>query len=231
MPRYRRVTFEDRCQIRAMLEIQASKAEIARRLGFHKSTITRELKRNVEGVQYRAKLATDLAKFRFRRCRRRRLLQGELREKVLQKITEGWSPEQISGRYTNEKVGKISHETIYRFIRSNHFAKPAYERGLSKYKRSGASRIRAKKLREINNLSINQRPAIINNRKRFDDWERDTMHAQRKRIIVCVERRSRFIKLARVQEPYCVYLTNQTKYLLSSTNAPVLSITNDNGSE
>lgn len=231
MPRYRRMTFEDRCQIRALLEIQASKTEIAQRLGFHKSTITREIKRNSEQQIYKAKLANDLARYRFTRCRRKKLLQGLFLKKVIQKITEGWSPEQISGRYAEENFARISHETIYRFIRLNHHLKPEFEQGLRKYKKRGASRIRTKKLRELQNLSIRFRPPIINNRERLGDWERDTMHAQKKKVIVCIERRSRFIKIARVQEPYCIHLTNQTKQLLRSTNAPVLSITNDNGTE
>ena len=45
MKSYTRVSYEERCQIFALLQVKKSKPEIARILGRSKSTIYRELKR------------------------------------------------------------------------------------------------------------------------------------------------------------------------------------------
>lgn len=231
MPRYRRVTIEDRCQIQAYIEIGMSQAWIARQTGFNKSTVTREIFRNSWSGKYLAKRAEQMARRRFLRCRRKRLLKGSLQIFVNDLIAQGWSPDQISGRLRRERKLSICHETIYRYIRRNHIYRPFYESGLRRFRKKGMGRIRQRKLRQKHYLSIRERSSLIESRQRFGDWERDTMYAQRKKVLVCVERRSRFVKIARVQEPMSVHLIKQTKELLISTRAPVLSLTNDNGPE
>lgn len=43
---HRRLTYEDRCQIAALLKRGISKAAVARDIGVHRSTISREIRRN-----------------------------------------------------------------------------------------------------------------------------------------------------------------------------------------
>lgn len=50
MEKYKRVSYEIRCQISALLKIDISVPTIAKILGFNKSTIYREIKRKVIGV-------------------------------------------------------------------------------------------------------------------------------------------------------------------------------------
>src|SRR5262245_17415601 len=118
MRSYRRVTYEDRCQIKAYLDANIVKGEIARRLGFHKSTIGREIRRNSEG-SYFARAAEALAKGRFVLCRKPLKVTGPLRVMIEGKLGEYWSPEQISGRLKLEERDCVSREAIYRFIRSD----------------------------------------------------------------------------------------------------------------
>ena len=54
---YRRVAYHDRLFIKTSLDSGLSKTEIADKLGFHKSTIGREIKRNTGGRGYRPKQA------------------------------------------------------------------------------------------------------------------------------------------------------------------------------
>ena len=69
-------------------------------------------------------------------------------------------------------------------------------------------------------------------RTRVGHWERDTMEAKdRRTIIVCLERKSRFITIEKVKQPYSKYLTHQTQEMFRKIKAKVLSITNDNGNE
>ena len=58
---YRRVTKEDRIIIKSKLEEGLTKKEIADKLGFNKSTITREVQRNTGQRGYRAKQAHRMA--------------------------------------------------------------------------------------------------------------------------------------------------------------------------
>ncbi len=54
---HRHLTFEQRCQIEALLERGDSLRSIARALGCHVSTISRELKRNTGRRGYRMQQA------------------------------------------------------------------------------------------------------------------------------------------------------------------------------
>jgi len=87
---------------------------------------------------------------------------------------QGYSPEQISGRLKFEGKASVSHETIYKMIRSDKKA------GGNLYKHC---RHQLKKRKRIvykgpvitDKISIEQRPAIVNSRGRFGDWEMDTI--------------------------------------------------------
>lgn len=233
MQRYQRVTYETRCQIFGFLKTKISISEIARLTGYHKSTIYREIKRNRVEAVYHAYAANILALERFKFCRKKLILQGSAKELVVSKLSQGWSPEQVSGRCKSEGVLKVSTETIYKFIRQQHkLGAMPIDLGLRRYKKKGAGRIRAKQFRPEWMKSIHERPKDVHQRIHFGHWERDTMYARnRKLLLVCLERKSRFIKIQKAHEPVSVFLSDQTKHLLESTNTEVKSITNDNGSE
>jgi IS30 family transposase len=93
-------------------------AELGRRLGRSKATISRELRRNAAGVGYLLDAAQRPYDARRQRCHRRpRLADRPLRREVIQHLTQGGSPEQIAGRLGIEHgANVISHETIYRFV-------------------------------------------------------------------------------------------------------------------
>ena len=54
---YHHLTYEERCQIYALMQSGLSQAAIARQLGVHRSTINRELDRNTGARSYRFKQA------------------------------------------------------------------------------------------------------------------------------------------------------------------------------
>jgi IS30 family transposase len=95
-----------------------SQAEIARRLGRDRATISRELRGNAVAAGYLADMAQRRYQARRARCRRRlRLQDRHLRRTVVLLLERGLSPEQISGRLRIEQGGTvINHETIYRFV-------------------------------------------------------------------------------------------------------------------
>ncbi len=128
MRTYRRVTLEDRCQIKAYLQAKITVAEIAKQLGFHKSTIFRELARSGGRHKYNPICATRAARQRYRRCRRPYKIQGQLEQLVVGLLFCDWSPQQIAVRLRQEGYG-ICHEAIYQHILRYHSVlKPSLRR-------------------------------------------------------------------------------------------------------
>lgn len=227
MSSYRRVTYEDRCQIRAYLALEVSKAEIARRMLFHKSTISREISRNATSG-YLPKNANRLARVRFKACRRPLKVAGDLAEQVSEKIQQGWSPEQIEGRFKLEQKASVSRESIYRFIKADKANKGTLWQHLRRPPRRGKNYYRVRRKTDL--LRISARHEAANNRSRVGDWERDTMLvAERKPILVCVERKTRYLKIARLEGFNANKVGQKTNELLRGQK--VLTITNDNGAE
>ena len=65
MPKgHHHLTYDKRCQIYALLKRGCTKAEVARQLGVHRSTITNEIKRNTGRKGYRYKQAQEKASAR-----------------------------------------------------------------------------------------------------------------------------------------------------------------------
>src|SRR5688572_14327150 len=99
---YRQLTLEERYQIHALLKLRSSRAEIARQLCRHRSTVIRELRRNSQAHAthpYTPQRAQGFARERrVAKGRAGRKIQGKLRKLVEQKLRLSWSPEQISGR-------------------------------------------------------------------------------------------------------------------------------------
>src|SRR3990167_4053279 len=119
MSKYHQLTQEERYRITAHRMAGSSKADIARLLQRHPSTIGRELRRNATAHDgdYRAEKAHSYATARRRRCRRGAQFSAENMARVAVLLRRRWSAEQISG--TLKKTGElnISIETIYRRIR------------------------------------------------------------------------------------------------------------------
>lgn len=227
MQHYRRVSYEQRCQIFAFVETKIGVREISRRLKVHRSTVYRELKRNrrvydpLEAHQRYLDKKID--------CRRARIL--ELKPELLRRIKNGLkrsvSPERIAGR-----IGGISHQTIYNEIWN-------YQRPLAKYlprfgKKRGVGRGKRKDREKKPDwyLNISDRPEHISKRTRRGHWERDTMYVKdRKMLLVCIERKSRYVRLEKVKEYKTISIGTQTMQMTTIKGVAPRTITNDNGNE
>ncbi len=92
--------------------------EISRRLKRNPSTICRESKRNRFGNEYVAIHAQRVSDQRKSKTNKTHPQKSPwVYSYVLEKLREGWSPEQISGRLELKYGKKVIHwETIYRWI-------------------------------------------------------------------------------------------------------------------
>lgn len=228
MKKYSRVSYEVRCQINAYLETKISIPVIAKRLGFHKSTIYREIKRNSYWNLYRPVFANQQAQRRFKACKRKTKIYGSVEKIVQSGLKEGWSPEQVACRIRFEKITNLSHETVYRYTRLN----PQFRQYLRWYKRTGYGRYRQRLERPFWMKSIKHRPAIVDRRSRIGDWERDTMYIKdRKTILVLTERKTRYTLLSKLDTHQAREVAAKTTSLLKETGRKVFTVTNDNGGE
>ena len=121
---YRQLDLDERRTLFRLVEARTPVGGIAQRLGRHPSTIYRELGRNRfrDGDRgfcgYFPLNTQDLA--RRRRQRRRKLAMNDgLREHVVGRLRDSWSPQQIAGRLRHERADggtAVCHETIYRHV-------------------------------------------------------------------------------------------------------------------
>ena len=108
MGTYTQLTHTQRYQISALLKIGHFQAEIAKTIGVHKSTISREIKRNRGKRGYRPKQAHQLAVARQDKAESR--ITDEDWGLIEELISLDLSPEQISDYCRKEHDLQISHE-------------------------------------------------------------------------------------------------------------------------
>ena len=115
MKDYTQLTREQRYQIYALKKEGHNRTVIARNVGVHKATISRELSRNRGGRGYRPKQADELATERKQQRVRPRITSAQWTQ-VQDLLRQQWSPEQISGRLAIEEKARVSHERIYQYV-------------------------------------------------------------------------------------------------------------------
>ncbi|WP_075289067.1 IS30 family transposase [Pararhizobium arenae] len=178
---------------------------IAEKLGRHRSTIFREIKRNMfidEVIPdlngYYCVTAHDMA--RERRAKLRKLARfSRVRQSVIDRIKHGWSPQQIAGRMRLERHPiSVSHETIYKFAYSPDGQAIKLWRHLPEHRaRRRPRHARRKHGQRFNpELNILRRPDTVAERKQFGHWECDLIQFRKKfgkaNVTSLVERVSRF---------------------------------------
>ena len=100
MNRYRQLTSEERHTLSTLRKQGYQQAAIARALGRHRSTISREVRRNSKdrgGRVYRPDLADDYARWRRGRSRRNERFGPSDWRRVEACLRQQWSPEQTAG--------------------------------------------------------------------------------------------------------------------------------------
>jgi transposase, IS30 family len=222
--------------IAAMKTWGFSLGDIAKEIGRHRSTVYREVRRNCVSKSgwYGAALAGE--KTRGRRSRSRRNLRyGEAHFAPIETMLKAdYSPEQVVGRLALEGVKVMSHETIYRWIwadkkRGGRLWR--HLRGANKQRRKrygrydSRGRLGGKKM-------IGERPPEVADRKRFGDWEIDTVHGKGKPCVVTVvERKSGLVRVGKLATASSRDTLERTTEILQGEAHPVCTITADNGTE
>jgi len=228
---YAQLTQAQRYQIYSLLKMGHSQTAIANCIEVHKSTISRELKRNRGQRGYRPKQAHHKAQ--ERRAANSTQIEETTWCLVEEKLRLDWSPEQVSGWLRKEKGISISHESIYQYIYADKRVGGdlhTHLRSQKKRRKRRGGKDRRGKIADP--VSIEQRPEIVDQRTRLGDWEVDLIFGKRGTgaVVTLTERKSRFTLLRRVAAK-SADLVAQTVIDLLQWVTDLETITSDNGKE
>lgn len=232
MNNYRQLTLELRYQIYALLKAKHSKTEVAQIIGVHKSTMTREFQRNMSKRGYRPDFAHRQALQRRANKSKSRIEQETWTEVEDKLSNEQWSPEQISGRRELEDKQKVSHEWIYQHIyKDKQAGGELYQHLRCQKKRRSRYGAYTKRGGLKNQVSIEERPCIVDEKTRIGDWEVDTIIGKNHQgaIVTMTERRSKLTKIENIRQR-SGELTGQA-IVGKLSDLIVQTITSDNGKE
>jgi transposase, IS30 family len=230
---YTQLTREQRYQIYALMKAGHNQSQIAVVVGCHKSTISRELRRNRGQKGYRPYQADELAFDRQCDAYRSRIA-WQTWQQVEQLLRQDWSPEQIAGRLKLEQQHSVSHECIYLYVYADKRRGGTLHRHLRSQKKQRKRYSGYVRRGQIpNRTSIEQRPRIVASKRRFGDWEADTIIGARHQggILSVVERKSKLTRLRKLATKAAADMKDNTIELLAPLAAKVHTITVDNGKE
>lgn len=232
---YTQLTRDQRYQIYAFLKAGFSQMAIAKEIGVHKSTVSRELSRNHGKRGYRPKQAHRLAANRRMVARKHVKLTPRLIALIESLIKQELSPEQVSGFLKRASRFTISHEAIYQHILKDkaHGGKLYQHLRHANKKRKKRYGSYDRRGQIVDRVSIDERPAIVDAKKRFGDWEIDTVIGKNHKgaLITIVERKSKYTLIKRLAKKTADLVAKATVDLLSPFSKRVLTITSDNGKE
>lgn len=226
------------------LQYSFSLREIARRLGRHHSTISREFKRAKDRhpwTIYYYDWSHPLALERRQQPRHlRRQDNQRLLAYVETKLRLEWSPEEIANRiridYPDNEQMRISHETIYRWVYLDSSVDGTLYLHLRRKRKKRRKQRRYGTGRRFlaDRVGIDQRPEVVASRQRFGDWEGDTVQGKPGTgcIATMVERKSRYLVAAKLEDKKAATLTEKcVKAFGPIPRVMRQTLTVDNGSE
>jgi IS30 family transposase len=207
-PTGRRLSLEERVEIRVGLERGWSYRQIGGQLGRAASTICREVAAGGGREGYRPVAAQQRAMAAARRPKPRKLADPRLCAAVTARLGQLHSPQQIAcwlRAQGDASLGSVSHETIYKSLYVQ--GRGELRRELARCLRTGREarkpqgRIGTRgKIKDM--VMISQRPAEAADRAVPGHWEGDLIVGKdhKSQIATLVERSTRYVMLARVTD-------------------------------
>lgn len=196
---YQHLRAEEREVISQMYAAGASQKAIGAKLNRDPSTISRELRRNGIGEFYFAVDAQKLGERRRceARAKSRKLNRPENLAYVQERLRCCWSPDQIAGRsridFPENPERTVSRQTIYTWL-----ARDDHRRRWIVYLRRYRRKRRRPKSAGRVDRALAKRPAVVNERGRYGDWEGDTIVGSGRHggaLVSMVERKSGYVAL------------------------------------
>ena len=233
---YTHLTKKERALLAQLLNYGISVTQIAQRLSRSKSTVSREIKRNSLNGRYAVAYAQAEYLTRRLNCHRvRRYEQKHLVDYVSEKLELTWSPEQIAGRialeFPDDDMMRISHSSIYRWLylglvpRSLQLRMKLRHFGHTHNERRGV---------KVDARDIRERSRQVFRRKRFGDWEVDTIVSGKSRqsfLLNITERKSRYCCLTLLRNTKKETMMRAFTFFFGDGKLPLKTMTSDRGIE
>lgn len=202
--KFNQLTLEQRYKIEVLAGAGTSQSAIAIAIGVHKSTVSREVRRNtpqrgVGAKVYDGRKANERARQRHFEKPKKQRFTPQLKEQAREWVTERrYSPELVAAQWKKDGTDGVSHETIYRFIweckhgnrRENQGYKQLYKHLRHCKRRRKRGNKKAARGIIPNRVPIGKRPKIVEKRKRFGDIEVDLVMGKNHKsaLLVTVDR-------------------------------------------
>ena len=230
------LTKEDRIRIETLLIEGCDEKKIGQHIGRDRSVIRREIKRNSGAEGYKAYEAQSFALARREKPRHKKFTR-EAQQHVRRRLREKHSPEQVSETMKKELGFKISFRRIYDFIAEDRAAGGTLYQELrianGKPRRPKKQRGDAGCKHIPNRVDIENRPQIVNSRRRLGDWEADLICGVHHQgfLVTLVDRKSRLTLIGQVKYKTAEAVSAEIIRLLLPHKKRVHTITYDNGRE
>lgn len=235
---YRQLTLEDRIVISTLRKEGLNSSQIAQRMGRHRSTISREVKRNRRPADhgYRSVKANKHANYRRRTSRQRSKFSDEQWQFVRAQLLDDLSPEQIAGTWAATAGFAISHETIYRYVWRDMRRGGLLYKHLRQAPKKRRKRYRSRDSRGVlrGKRMIDERPAEIDARQEFGHWEGDTVLGDgdgRACVVTLVERVTGYTLVGKLRNRTKEEFNRRVIELIRRMPWAFKTITADNGTE
>lgn len=203
---YKQLDQKERDRIYLLKKQGMSNSDIAKQIGREKSTIGRELRRNMhlkihEYLPDTAGRKADKRKIQGRK-QSYAIKRPALKKKIIKLLQKGWSPDLIAGRLRRKGSSYLNQESIYQFIYSLAGRKlnlRQYLRRSHRLRRPKKGRKPQENCRIPNRVDIAKRPKYVEKRSQFGHWEGDNILYNRHRhaLSTSVERKTRKVILSK----------------------------------
>ena len=213
---------------------------IAETIGVSKSTVSREIRRNCD-LRGKHRYRWELAQKKYMRRMHQRnhyiKFTDEMKRNVRRLIVYGqYSPEQVTGRYRLKGEEMVCAETIYQWIwkekrkGNDEMAKNLRHHGRHKQKRGGEYSSRGV-IKE--RIDISQRPAEVNEKSRFGDFEIDTIIGKNHKgaVMTINDRCTQLVLIRKLTGKEAAPLAEMAVKALAPYKDMIYTITADNGKE
>lgn len=215
--KYKQLSKEERSEIEILFNKKYKLSEIARSLKRHKSTISREIKKNRRKIRtkkgtkdghyeaivakHKAYLHRKYAKYQGKKINENQKLYNY----IIQSLQNGWSPEVISGRMRQDGQPFYASKTaIYEYLYSSNGQFLCKYLPSKKYRPKKQKKNKTKKTLIPYRIGINQRPETINNKETYGHFEGDTIvsgkrHQSKYALTVIYERKAKYLDVRKIK--------------------------------
>lgn len=237
---YKHLTREQRYTIEMLLQTPMSLREIGEVIGVSTGTVSREIRRNSDMRGYhRYRWGLAQKKYERRMKSRRHYLKftDDMKRTVRRLLIYGqYSPEQICGRFRLRGEEMVCAETIYRWIwQEKRRGNDEMARNLRHHGRRKRRRDSLYSSRGIiqDRVDISLRPAVVDEKKRFGDFEIDTLIGKNRKgaIMTTNDRCTHLVMIRKLAGKEAAPLASTAIEALLPYKDKIHTITADNGKE